>query len=95
MTQYYLPPDPPEGMPAFDGIIDESAAWVPSDPANRHWAEYQEWLAAGNTPKEYPPEGLPLPPPPMKATPEPEAEPASEPKPTPTPTRTTTSTRRR
>ncbi len=25
-------------------------AFIPFDPANRDYAEYQEWLAAGNTP---------------------------------------------
>jgi hypothetical protein len=24
---------------------------IPDDPANRHWQEYQNWLAAGNTPE--------------------------------------------
>jgi hypothetical protein len=24
---------------------------IPDDPANRHWQEYQRWLAAGNTPE--------------------------------------------
>jgi hypothetical protein len=25
-------------------------ASIPNDPGNRHWQEYQTWLAAGNTP---------------------------------------------
>jgi hypothetical protein len=24
---------------------------IPADPANRHWQEYQRWLAAGNVPE--------------------------------------------
>ena len=26
-------------------------AWIPSDPANKDWRDYQEWLKAGNTPQ--------------------------------------------
>ena len=26
-------------------------AFIPADPANRDYAEYQQWLAAGNTPE--------------------------------------------
>jgi hypothetical protein len=28
-----------------------SGRHIPPDPANRHWQEYQRWLAAGNTPE--------------------------------------------
>jgi hypothetical protein len=36
---------------------------IPPDPANRHWQEYQRWLAAGNAPDPEPaePEPSPLP----------------------------------
>jgi hypothetical protein len=50
MTEYYLPPDPLAGMSPFNGIVRDDGAWIPSDPANRDWAEYQDWLAAGGTP---------------------------------------------
>ena len=29
-------------------------AFIPSDPANTDYAEYQQWLAAGNTPDPAP-----------------------------------------
>jgi hypothetical protein len=32
---------------------------IPDDPANRHWQEYQRWLAAGNTPEPAEPEPTP------------------------------------
>jgi len=34
-----------------NGVLDtETGANIPDDPANRHWAEYQEWLAVPNDP---------------------------------------------
>ena len=34
-----------------NGVIDlETGMFIPSDPANRHWQEYQEWLKSGNNP---------------------------------------------
>jgi hypothetical protein len=27
--------------------------WIPDDPANHSWVEYQHWLAAGNVPDPY------------------------------------------
>jgi len=27
--------------------------WIPPDPANRDWVEYQEWLTAGGVPDPY------------------------------------------
>jgi len=37
-------------------IIKRSdGAFIPNDPANRDYAEYQEWLKAGNTPTPYTP----------------------------------------
>jgi hypothetical protein len=32
---------------------------IPPDPANRHWQEYQRWLAAGNVPEPADPEPEP------------------------------------
>jgi hypothetical protein len=58
-TQYYLPPGPPGGMPAFTGVVRDDGAWIPEDAANRDWADYQTWQALGNTALSYPPEGVP------------------------------------
>ena len=52
--QYYLPPPPPEGMPASDCIVREDGAWIPPDEANRDYAEYQAWCAEGNTAQPWP-----------------------------------------
>jgi len=36
---------------AKNGVIDqENNMFIPNDPANRYWQEYQQWLAQGNTP---------------------------------------------
>ena len=42
--------------------------WIPNDPANRDWVEYQNWLAMGNVPDPY------IPPPVPQPTPTPEDE---------------------
>ena len=39
-------------------------AYIPSDPANRDWVEYQKWLEAGGVPDPYAPPPEPEPPPP-------------------------------
>jgi hypothetical protein len=46
---------------------EDGTVWhIPPDPANRHYAEYQQWCADGGVPDPYvPPE-----PPPPTATPE-------------------------
>jgi hypothetical protein len=62
MADYQLTtPDP-------DGSVLRTAdqAWIPADPANRDYAEYQEWLAKGNVPDPY------VPPPEPEPTPSPE-----------------------
>jgi len=59
MTQYYLPPDPPAGMPSFEGVVREDGAWIPNDPANRDWADYTQWVLEDGSPLPYPPEGVP------------------------------------
>ena len=53
----------------FDGIESRSIScqlpdgstlsFLDPSPGNRHWEEYQQWLAAGNTPE--PPDPLPEP----------------------------------
>jgi hypothetical protein len=34
-------------------------AWIPNDPANRDWQEYQQWVADGGVPDPFNPIGLP------------------------------------
>ena len=34
-----------------NGVLDtETGAHIPNAEGNRHWQEYQDWLAEGNTP---------------------------------------------
>ena len=51
-----------------DSVIRTAdSACIPNDPANRDWAEYQQWLADGGVPDPYvPPE--PAPPEPQPET---------------------------
>lgn len=61
---YFLPPEQERLMPLPEMILREDGAWIPPDPANRDWIEYQDWLAAGNQPKpysEYVPPSTPVP----------------------------------
>jgi hypothetical protein len=46
-------------------VVNNLELLVPCDPGNRHYIEYQEWLAAGNTPEPAP---IVLPPPPPPPT---------------------------
>lgn len=32
------------------GAMRSDGAWIPADPDNRDWQEFQQWLAAGNVP---------------------------------------------
>jgi hypothetical protein len=45
MTRYTLTED--------GYFCSEHKCYIPSDPANRHYQEVQEWIAAGNTPDPY------------------------------------------
>jgi hypothetical protein len=36
-------------------IRTADSACIPNDPANRDWAEYQQWLADGGVPDPVPP----------------------------------------
>jgi hypothetical protein len=42
-------------LTATDDTVIRTAdgAYIPNDPANRDWAEYQNWLALGNVPDPY------------------------------------------
>jgi len=42
-------------LTSTDSVLrTEDGAYIPNDPANRDWIEYQEWLAVdGNTPLPY------------------------------------------
>jgi hypothetical protein len=54
-------------LTATDSIIrTDDGACIPNDPANRDYAEYQEWLADGGVPDPY----MPPEPPPPTAQPE-------------------------
>jgi len=50
------------GNQVHDQMIqrDEDGAFIPFDPDNRHYKEYQKWLAEGNQPN--PPPSIPEPP---------------------------------
>jgi hypothetical protein len=51
-------------LTATDSVTrTEDGACIPNDPANRDWAEYQQWLADGGVPDPY------VPPPPAPPTP--------------------------
>jgi hypothetical protein len=50
-------------------IRTADGAWIPNDPANRDWVEYQQWLEDGGVPDPYV-----EPPPPEPAPPTPEQE---------------------
>jgi hypothetical protein len=53
-------------LTATDQAVIRTAdgAFIPNDPANRDWLEYQDWLAAGGVPDPYVPPPDPPPPPP-------------------------------
>lgn len=61
MTEYQLT--------ATDSIVTRAAdqAYIPNDPANRDWQEYQQWLEDGGVPDPYV-----APPPPPTPPPSPE-----------------------
>ena len=54
MTDYQLTEDERGVIRTDDG------AYIPNDPANRDWLEYDQWLADGGVPDPYvPPEPAP------------------------------------
>jgi hypothetical protein len=54
-------------LTATDNVIrTEDGAYIPADPANRDWIEYQEWIADGSVPDPY------IPPPPVSPEPDPQ-----------------------
>jgi len=60
MADYQLATSDPEGTV----IRTEDGAFIPADPANRDYAEYQKWVEDGGVPDPYvpPPEPEPAPP---------------------------------
>lgn len=54
-------------LAAADGSLvsrlldDGSTEFISKDVSSRHWREYQDWLAAGNTPDPYVPPSAPPP----------------------------------
>ena len=34
----------------YGGVILNNVVFIPEDPSNADWIEYQDWLAKGNTP---------------------------------------------
>jgi hypothetical protein len=61
MSEYQLTATPQSVIRTEDG------AYIPNDPANRDWAEYQQWVLAGGMPDPY---VEPPPPPTPKPSPE-------------------------
>jgi len=43
----------------YTSILRSDGASIPPDPANRDYAEYLAWIAAGNTPTPVPPQPNP------------------------------------
>ena len=62
MADYKQLRDPMTGGISTTVLRVLDSAYIPDDPANRDRAEYNSWLADGNTPD--PPDPLPEPPPP-------------------------------
>jgi hypothetical protein len=50
---YSLAKDPVFG----EMIVRSDGAWIPQDPANTDYQQYLEWVADGNTPEPWQPEG--------------------------------------
>lgn len=47
-------------MEGVIGRVADGISFGDPSPGNRHWEEYQEWLAAGNTPEPADPEPEPV-----------------------------------
>jgi hypothetical protein len=48
-------------LTASPAAVRKGQMFIPADPLNRDYAEYLDWLAAGNTPDPYTPPPAPIP----------------------------------
>ena len=63
MTTLYFKRIPDPGMVPFTGILtDLGKTYIPESTDNRHWLDYLDWLAAGNSPDSLTMQEIPTPP---------------------------------